>query len=101
MATYTELRTLFHNSDLKNKVSVACIVAAEAIRVEDGGTTNHANRLLWAKKAFASPDNVSTEMLMALLAANKDALTATILAATDVAIQAKVDAAVDVFADGS
>ena len=101
MATYAELRGLFSNSGLKNAVSVACIVAAEAIRNEDAGTANHANRLVWAKKAFASPDSVSTEMLMALLAANKEASVATITGATDSAIQAKVDAAIDVFADGA
>ena len=101
MATYTELRNLFNNSELKNRVSVACIVAAETIRGEDTATTNHANRLLWAKQAFKNPNGVSSEMLMALLAANKDAEVAAIEGATDAVIQTKVDAAVDLFADGS
>ena len=100
MASYMELRNLF-SSDIKNKVEVACIVAAEAIRSEDPATTNHANRLLWAKAAFANPGGMSNQMLMALLAANKDATVAQITGASDAAIQAKVDAAVDVFADGS
>jgi len=101
MATYAELRQLFTDGDLRNKVDVAVIIAAEAIRTEDPGTTNHANRLLWAKAAFASPRGKSEEMLMALLAANKDASVATIQGVTDAALQTKVDAAVDVFADGS
>ena len=101
MATYTELRNLFNNSELKNRVSVACIVAAETIRGEDIGTTNHANRLLWAKNAFNNPNGVSTEMLMALLATNKDAAVATIEAATDAVLQTLVDATVNLFADGS
>jgi hypothetical protein len=101
MASYTELRSLFMNSDLRNKVSVACIVAAEAIRSEDVGTTNHTNRMLWAKAAFDSPDSISNKMLMAVLAANKDLTLSAITAATDAAIQANVAAAVDVFADGS
>lgn len=101
MATYAEIRDLFTDSSLRNKVSVACIVAAEAIRNEDAGTTNHANRLIWAKEAFSNPLTTSEEMLMALLAANKDETVATIQGASDAAIQARVNAAVDVFADGS
>jgi len=101
MATYNELRGLFNSSDLKNRVSVACIVAAETIRGEDVGTTNHTNRLAWAKQAFSNPNGMATQMLMALLAANKDAAVAAIEGASDAALQTKVDAAVDLFADGS
>lgn len=101
MATYAELRGLFGHNELKNKVEVACIVAAEAIRGEGSGVTNHTNRLLWAKAAFANPKAPAVQMVMALLAANKDATTATITEATDAAIQTKVDAAIDLFADGS
>ena len=101
MATYMELSVLFNHSDLQDKVRVACIVAAETIRAEDAGTANHANRLKWARRAFSSPGSVRDDMLMALLAANKDQTVAQITSATDVLIQSKVDAAVDVFADGS
>jgi hypothetical protein len=101
MATYSELRALFSDGDLRNKVEVACIVAAEAINVEGTGATNHTNRLLWAKSTWSNPRGASLRMLMALLAANKDAAVANITGATDVQIQAKVDAAIDVFADGS
>lgn len=101
MATYAELRGLFGHNELKNKVEVACIVAAETIRGEDPGVANHTNRLLWAKAAFASPRNVAGQMVKALLAANKDAATTAITGATDAAIQTKVDAAIDLFADGS
>ena len=101
MATYTEIRNIFSNTDMRNKTTVACIVAAEAIRNEAVGTENHANRLLWAKAAFSNPTAVADKMLMAMLAANKDASAATILGATDTAIQNNVNAAVDLFADGS
>ena len=101
MATYLELRGLFSHDNLRNKIEVACIVAAEAIRNEDPGTDNHANRLAWAKRAFQNPGSVRDEMLKALLAANKDATVAAITGATDEQVQAKVDAAVNVFADGS
>lgn len=101
MATYAELRTVFGNDALRNKIEVAVIIAAEGIRTEDPGTANHANRLLWLKQAFRSPATEAVTMLKALLAANKDLEISAILAATDEQIQAKVDAAVDAFADGS
>ena len=101
MASYLELRSLFGNGELRNKLDVAIVIAAEAIRNEDVGTTNHANRLTWAKAAFNNPRSKADEMLMALLAANKDLTVAQIEEATDSAIQTRVDAAVDVFADGS
>ena len=98
MATYDELRDLFGNGALRNKVEVACIVAAETVRTEEPPV---AARLAWAKAAFRSPRAASENMLMALLAANKDAEVSAITGATDAQIQAKVDAAVDVFVDGS
>lgn len=101
MASYIELRALFSHNELRNKVEVACIVAAETIRAESDTVPNHANRLLWARSAFASPRSTSERMLMALLAANKLATVSAITGATDSQIQEKVDAAVDVFVDGS
>lgn len=101
MATYSELRSLFGHDDLRNKIEVAVIVAAEAIRNEDGGTANHANRLLWAKAAFVSPRSVAERMLMCLLAANKTQAVGTITGASDATVQTAVDAAVNIFADGS
>lgn len=101
MATYVELRQLFSHSELKNRIEVACIVAAESIRTEDGAVTNHANRLIWAKATFANPNSKRDEMLMGLLAANKDSTVEEITAVTDAALQTLVNAAVDVFADGS
>ena len=68
MATYDELRGLFSENQLQNRIQVACIVAAETIRNEDPGVTNHANRLIWAKAAFENPEGISKKMLMALLA---------------------------------
>ena len=101
MATYTELRQLFADNDLRNRVQVACIVAAETIRSEDAGTTNHANRLVWAKSAFNNPTAVCDAMLMALLAVNKAQTVEMIQGVEDTTLQSQVDAAVDVFADGS
>jgi len=101
MATYTELFGLRSNDDLRNRVSIACIVAAEAIRSESDATTNHANRLKWAKRVFEHPEIESARMLWALLAANKSATVAQITGVSDTNMQTGVDNAVNLFADGS
>lgn len=101
MATYAELFGIATNDTLRNKVAVAIIVAADTIRTEAAGTTNHANRLLWAHRALQDPSGMAKRGLWAVLAANKGATVANIEGATDAAIQANVDAVVDVFADGS
>jgi hypothetical protein len=101
MATLSELHSLFGNNDMLVKVESAIVVAAETIRTEDVGTTNHANRLIWAKAAFTNPRQFRDEMWRAMLGANESASIATILAATDSTIQNNVNAAIDIFADGS
>lgn len=101
MATYLEIFDLRSNSALRNRIAVACVVAAEAIRNESGATTNHANRMIWAKAVFANPESEAVRMLMALLAQNKDATVGQITGVTDANLQTGVNAAVDVFATGS
>ena len=98
MATYSELYDLRANSALKNRITIACIIAAEAIRTEAPTTTNNANRLVWAKAVFANPDGEANRMLMALLAQNAGLTVAQIQGATDAAIQTGVNNAVNVFA---
>lgn len=98
MATYTELYGLHNDSALKNRVSVACIVAAEVVMNEDPVTTNHANRLLWAAAVLASPQAEATRMYWALLAANKDMTVENIQAATDAQIQIQTEAHINLFA---
>lgn len=101
MATYLELFTLFNDSELKNKITVAVSVEAAAIRDELPTTPNHANRLKWAKRALENADGEVEGMLKHLLSINKDADIATIQAASDATIQSGVSNAVDIFADGS
>ena len=100
MATYTELHSLRSDSALRNRVMVACIISAEAVIVEDGGTANHANRLIWAASVFVSPMAEAKRMFMTVLAANSSLTMAQIQAATDAQIQTNVDAHVDLFATG-
>lgn len=98
MATYAELLSISENSTLKNKIRVAVIVAAEAVRTEVNTTPNHANRLIWAKSVFQHPNGEADRMLWAVLAQNKDLTTAQITSATDAQVQTAVNNAVDVFA---
>ncbi len=100
MATYLELHNTQSNNELTRRVRTACVIAADTIRAEDGGTTNHANRMLWAANAFRSPEDEAGRMLWAVLAANKDTTVENITGATDAVLQAAVDAAVDLFATG-
>ncbi len=99
MATYIELFNLRNNSILKNRVSVAIIVAAENIRSDGSPPANQAVRLIWAKASFANPNQEADRMLWALLAANKSSTVSNITDASDAVIQTAVDAAVDIFAD--
>lgn len=96
MATYAELFEQRNNSSLKNKVTTAVIIAAEAIRALDPADT--VPRIAWAKTAFENPADEANRMLMAVLAANKDATVPQIENASDMVIQTQVDAAVDIFA---
>jgi len=98
MASYAELYDLRANSALRNKVAVACVVAAQAIAVEDAGTANHAKRLAWAKLVFEDPEREAVRMLSAVLAANATATPAQISGASDATIQGAVNNAVNVFA---
>lgn len=98
MATYAELLTASANDVLVQKIRVAVVISAEKIRTEATGTTNHANRLIWAKAAYANPELEAKRMVWAVLAQNAAATYAAIIGASDATVQTAVDAAVDVFA---
>ncbi len=91
-----EQRGLFNNSDLRNKVTAAVIIAAEGILAEaTPGTAGKA----WADKAVTSPEGEARRIYMAVLALNKGADLSNITGAADAAIQANVDTAIDLFID--
>lgn len=99
MAAYTDLYKLsLEDSILRQKVTVACIIAAEAIRVENPATQNHSERLVWAKDVLENPVEEAQRMLYAVLAANSGATTNQIQTATDATVQTAVNAAVNLFA---
>ena len=106
MASYAELFEVFRGgtvaiNDLHQKIVAATMLAAESIRTESTATTNHTNRIIWAKFAFENPETAGLQLLPAILAQNSSATQSQILNATDSSIQTAVDAAVDVFADGT
>ena len=95
MATYDELNTIAGSNVLVDKIARAITISANTI-LNDGAAT--APRKVWAKGAFNDPQGQAQSFQNAVLAANKDASVATIEGATDAAIQANVDAAIDIFA---
>lgn len=100
MATYSELLQAAESETLRNKVRVACVLAAEAIRTEPSNTQNKANRLKWARSVWSNPSADMQAMVWAVLAQNAAQPLASIVNATDAQVQAAVNAAVDVLAQG-
>ena len=98
MATYQELLGAVGNKDLSERILVACVVAADIIRLEATGTTNHAARLEWAKATLRNPSAARDSMMYAVLAQNRAVAIGTIVAADDTAVQTAVNAAVDLLA---
>lgn len=90
MATLLEIRQQFSNDDLRNKVTTATVIAANALLT---GTPS-AEQKAFAKSVFQNPNQMGAIVTMAVLAANKDATVAQINNATDTAIQTKVDAVI-------
>jgi hypothetical protein len=88
MATYTELRSFFNNADLKNKISVACVIAAYSMI--STGTPTLAQKK-FADLVFKNPDEIAQKVLMAVIAANNAVTVAQINNATDAAILGNVN----------
>ena len=87
MATYAEIRDLFNNSDLKNRIEVAVIVYAQSLMSQ----TPSAAQKAWIAKVLQAPTAEAAKVMLGVLAANKGLSQAQILAAGDPAIQAQVD----------
>lgn len=90
MASYAELRNLFSDDTLRNRVTVACVIAAKN---QLNGTPTAAQEK-FAETVFSNPDEMGRRVLMAVLAANNGLTVAQINAATDAAIQTAVDSVI-------
>ena len=95
MASLQELRTLFSNSDLSEKVESAVVIAANNLL---SGTPTTA-QIAWAATVFTAPHQEAKKALMSVLAVNSGLTTDQITGATDVAIQAGVDGVVDILVE--
>lgn len=94
MATYTEIRNLMDDSDLRNKIATAAIVAAEGI-LNEATPTNA--RVKWASSAFENPQREANRLMMAVLASNRALTVAQISGASDTDIQTAVNSAINLF----
>ena len=97
MATYAELFELRRNSSLRNRVAVAIIVKAQALI---DGATPTAAQIAWANTALLSPVSMAEQILNYVLATNNTASEQQIIDASDSAVQANVDTAVDALIAG-
>lgn len=98
MATYNELLELSHEELLRQRIMVACFVAAGTIWAEADTVPFHTERRAWAKRVFEMSLTELSRMQWVVLVANKDYTKDQILNATDAAIQSAVDNVVNLFA---
>lgn len=95
MATYLELYSLTTDTTLRQKLTVAILVACEAIRVEANNTPFHSNRIAWAQQAITNAEGEANKAIGLLLAANKALTVAQINGVTDTVIQSSLDALIN------
>ncbi len=95
MATYVELHDLLGSPTLdtvRKRIRVAIAVRAQTIAADQAAT---AGQKAWAKEALKNVTGHEEAVLRYILAANKAATVAAIIAADDAAVQTQVDAAVN------
>lgn len=88
MATYIELADLSAHPDLRRKVRVACVIAAQAQLVADPGSA--AGRK-WGLEVLNDPAGWGDKVLRSVLASNTAFTPAQITGASDANIQTAVD----------
>lgn len=95
MADYLEIRKLFNDDTLINRVTVAAIIAANNLL---SGTPTAADKA-YASAVFANPRGEAGKILMSVLAANNSATVSQILGSSDASIQTNVDLVVPLLVD--
>ena len=95
MATLQELRGLFNDSDLFEKVEAATIIAANDLL---SGTPTLGQKV-WAATVFNDPKQEAKKALLAVLATNSALTVEQIQGAGDPAIQSNVDAVTGILVD--
>ena len=89
------------DSQVRQRVIGAALIAAGDIRVEDVGTDNHANRLVWADALSDEPTGVGTRLFHYML---RDATILGVISdgtpITDAQVQAAINDYIDAVATG-
>lgn len=90
MATYAELRGIFHDDVYRKKIQAALVDQATVVIQEDDGIANHAARLAFAFQVLEDPEKPAAAMARAILLKNKGATLNQITGATDAAALTEV-----------
>jgi hypothetical protein len=105
MATYTELRSLFGDGDIIQKIEVAISIAAQTVAAGnddaapfDQTAGAHDLRVKWAAGAITDTAAEAKRMVKLVLAANAGSTVTQIKNASDAIIQSNVNASVDAIA---
>ena len=85
-------------TDFLYQVAGGCLMAAKDIIEEDPGTTNHANRVIWAEEAQENPKAKAREMLTKVI--ENATMAADVEGAVDNDVQFVVNSLIDTFATG-
>ncbi len=91
MATYTELRDLYNDDSLRNRLDVAVTIAAHDLLIAASPTLPEQQ---WAAATLANPRGEADKALRFLLAANQAATVAQIQGGSDSTLQAQVNSIV-------
>ena len=89
------------DSLIRQRIIGAALIAAGDIRAENTGTTNHANRLIWANAVSSDPVATGTQLFHYML---RDATVLNVIgqntAITDIQVQAAVNGYINAVATG-
>ena len=102
MASYEQIASMYDNEIFMKRLAVAVVKAANAIKWEPEGTSNHANRLIWSNQVWATsglPYGKAREMFNSVIA--NSTIEANGIASTDTQIQDAVNGLIDTYATGS
>lgn len=108
MTDYKDIRKMYTNAAMRDRVAVAIAVAADKIRTEkdsDGGFARdpkaRARRVAWAKAVLGKTETQVNRFWQAILASNHKKDITEIAGWTDEAVQTEVESLVDFFSDAA
>lgn len=97
MATLSGIYELRYNTlDLKKRVVAAIATASRDVLNESAGTSNHANRMTWARNSLNNAHNAAEEMMWGVV--GNATIQSSGNASTDNDIQFVVNGLIDSFA---